>query len=224
MKKYTANYACTDPNFVIQNLSGRTIESEWLPMIYVAKNLLQRGCPTAPSRYLHEQLGDMPQDGRAHLLSPCGTQRWNATIKGDEQGDRNPARHFYEKIIAEELGDYAFVQSLLVPEMNINEITGVHNEAFVQQQVDFYLPQALLVIEIDGAQHRMPAQRMQDTNRMNYLTDNHLKISTISLFRYKKTTNMERNKKEILLSQVQKIDEVLQTLKTNFYYEVELSL
>jgi hypothetical protein len=42
------------------------------------------------------------------------------------------------------------VQQLICPEVPINFITQSDNEDFQDQVVDFYLPQALLVIEIDG--------------------------------------------------------------------------
>ena len=56
MKKYTANYANTNPNFVIQNLDEDLIESEYLSVYYVLKNLLQRGFPTLMSKYLKSEL------------------------------------------------------------------------------------------------------------------------------------------------------------------------
>ena len=57
MRKYTANYTYTNPNFVIQNLEYRKSNSKMLPLLYVLKNLLQRGFPTAMSKYLQDKIG-----------------------------------------------------------------------------------------------------------------------------------------------------------------------
>ncbi|MBJ2173647.1 hypothetical protein JBL43_05320 [Aureibaculum sp. A20] len=52
MKKYTANYTYTNPNFVIQNLVTNQYKTNLLSTLYVTKNILQRGFPTALSKYL----------------------------------------------------------------------------------------------------------------------------------------------------------------------------
>lgn len=172
MKKYTASYSYTNPNFVIQNLDDREVNSELTPLLYVLKNILQRGCPTVMSQYLQKKLGtisERPPQERPLFTTPY-TNHWVGTIKGDEQNNYYPAREFYEGIIPNEFGEYAFVQSMIVPEIGINEIVGVENKKFVGQQVDFYLPQAFLVIEIDGQQHKLnDPQRVSDLERDNYL-------------------------------------------------------
>ena len=57
IKKYTANYAYTNPNFVIQNLMGGSIDKDLYQVICVLKNILQRGFPTTLSQYLQEEIG-----------------------------------------------------------------------------------------------------------------------------------------------------------------------
>jgi ATP-dependent DNA helicase RecQ len=59
MKKYTANYTYTNPNFVIQNLVTNQTNVDLLPILYVIKNILQRGFPTTLSKYLQSQLGEI---------------------------------------------------------------------------------------------------------------------------------------------------------------------
>jgi len=59
MKKYTANYTYTNPNFVIQNLVANQTNADLLPILYVTKNILQRGFPTTLSKYLQSQLGEI---------------------------------------------------------------------------------------------------------------------------------------------------------------------
>ncbi len=181
MIKYTANYTYTNPNFVIQNLEHNRNESDMLPLLYVLKNLLQRGFPTVMSKYLQEKVGkihEAPNYKDRLLLVPSETPHWVGTIKGGD--DYNPAKEFYEVIIPNEFGEYAFVQSMIVPEMGINEIVGKFNKAFVGQQVDFYLPQALLVIEIDGEQHKR--DKALDAQRNDYLRANGIETIRISTY------------------------------------------
>lgn len=171
MKKYTASYSYTNPNFVIQNLDDGEVRNELTPLLYVLKNILQRGCPTVMSQYLQKKLGVISE--RTHkerlLFTSIRDSHWVGTIKGDEQNNYYPARQFYEEIIPNEFGEYAFVQSMIVPEIGINDIIGEENKTFIGQQVDFYLPQALLVIEIDGQQHkRFDPQRVSDSVRDAY--------------------------------------------------------
>lgn len=173
-RKYTASYTYTNPNFVIQNLKKGEADKDLLPLLYVLKNIIQRGVPTVMSQYLQEQIGPIPfrsPNERLLFTSPQNNY-WVGTIKGDEQRQYFPARDFYETKIPNEFGEYAFVQSMIVPEMGINEIVGWNkkSEKFVGQQVDFYLPQALLVIEIDGQQHKkLDSQRVSDKERDGYL-------------------------------------------------------
>jgi len=50
------------------------------------------------------------------------------------------------------------------------KIVGIEIRSFINQQVDFYLPQAKLVIEIDGQQHKKDeVTRVSDATRDNYL-------------------------------------------------------
>ena len=64
-----------------------------------------------------------------------------------------PAKYFFEECIPKYLEEYKFVQQLILTEVQFNEIVEENTKEFVNQQVDFYLPQAKLVIEIDGQQH-----------------------------------------------------------------------
>jgi ATP-dependent DNA helicase RecQ len=157
MRKYTANYSNTNSNFVIQNLEGNTIDHKIVPLLKVLKNILQRGAPTILSKFLQTRLGQLDQlasfKDRFALVSP-NPQRWLATIKGDDVNRYYPAREFLEEIIPREFGEWAFVQAMIVPEMAIEDIVCGTKTAFTNQQVDFYLPQARLVIEIDGQQHK----------------------------------------------------------------------
>jgi ATP-dependent DNA helicase RecQ len=174
MKKYTANYTYTNPNFVIQNLVTSQANADLLPILYVTKNILQRGFPTTLSKYLQSQLGEIHKLDNFEERFLFATKQkpvWNDTIKGDRERNYYPAKDFFENIIPNEFGEFSFIQSLLIPEIEINEITGEDDENFISQQVDFYLPQAKLVIEIDGQQHKLDeVTRVSDSKRDNYLS------------------------------------------------------
>lgn len=173
MRKYTANYTYTNPNFVIQNLVENPVKSHLLPILYVTKNILQRGFPTTLSKYLQSQIGEihnLENFNDRFLFATKQPTIWHNTIKGDRERNYYPAKDFFEKIIPNEFGEYSFIQSLIIPEIEINEIVGEENKNFINQQVDFYLPQAKLVIEIDGQQHKLDeVTRVSDTIRDNYL-------------------------------------------------------
>ena len=188
MKKYTANYTYTNPNFVIQNLVENPNNSDLLPILYVVKNILQRGFPTALSKNLQSTLGEIHTFDNFNdrfLFATNQTPIWHNTIKGDPIQNYYPAKYFFEKIIPNEFGEYSFVQSLIIPEIEINEITGEDNRNFINQQVDFYLPQAKLVIEIDGQQHKTDEiTRVSDATRDNYLIQQGIttiRINTVEL-------------------------------------------
>ena len=156
MIKRTANYANTNSNFVIQNLQGKRVETEYLGAICILKNILQRGSPTLMSSYLQGNLGELHKTVDFHLPTALISNRsvsWNRIIRGDEHNDYYPAQKFIEELIPRYLDELSFIQQLIIPEVPINDITQVKVAKYEEQQVDFYLPQAYLVIEIDGEQH-----------------------------------------------------------------------
>jgi len=188
VRKYTANYARTNSNFIIQNIDTTPLNSKLLPILYVLKNILQRGVPTSMSKYLQNKIGAIHTfenfgkntDAKHRLFFITNELSvWHNTIKGSEEQNYFPAQEFHEKIIPNEFGEYAFVQSLLLPEVEINEITGIDNEDFVHQQVDFYLPIAKLVIEIDGSQH----QDDEVTKKLDKERDDYLRTKGITCIR-----------------------------------------
>jgi ATP-dependent DNA helicase RecQ len=162
MKKYSANYSYSNHNFVIQNLKGTRIKNEYLPAICILKNILQRGKPTLLSTYLQEELGQLHKDEdfqKAYPLIDNEQPNWERIIRGDEKGNYFPAKKFFEELIPKYLSEYKFIQQLIIPEIPINEITQVTVDEFSNQQVDFYLPQAYLIIEIDGTQHEKDKEK-----------------------------------------------------------------
>ena len=157
MKKYSANYSYSNHNFVIQNLMGDRINDKYLPAICILKNILQRGKPTLLSTYLQKELGPLHKKDNFQKPYPLISHEpphWERLIRGDEQRDYYPAKQFFEELIPKYLLEYKFIQQLIIPEITINEITQVEVAEYEYQQVDFYLPQAYLIIEIDGSQHK----------------------------------------------------------------------
>lgn len=174
IKKYTANYAYTNPNFVIQNLVDGTIDKDFYQVICVLKNILQSGFPTTLSKYLQNEIGMIHEEENFQdrfLFANNQIQKWYDTIEGDSENNYYPALEFYENIIPKDFGEYAFISSLIIPEIQINDLVGEENTNFINQQVDFFIPIAKLVIEIDGQQHKTDdVQRVNDTIRDGYLT------------------------------------------------------
>lgn len=211
MKKYTANYAYTNPNFVIQNLVDNRIDSDFLPLLYVIKNILQRGFPTTLSKNLQTELGEIHKLDNFNdrfLFATNQTPIWSNTIKGDKDRNYYPAKDFFETIIPSEFGEYSFVQSLIIPEIEINEITEEDNRNFINQQVDFYLPQAKLVIEIDGQQHKTDEiTRVSDETRDNYLLGQG--ITTIRINTTELRNGIYKEKVKQILEYLSRFDKLL---------------
>lgn len=175
MKEFTANYSHTNHNFVVQNLTGKRITNDYLPAICILKNVLQRGKPTLMSSFLQEKIGKIhksPHFEKAYPLIDKKAPKWERIIKGNTKGNHNPAQKFFDILIPKYLPEYEFIQQLIIPEIEINDITQVPVDDFAKQQVDFYLPQAYLIIEIDGKQHLENPQktldRQRDTHTLKY--------------------------------------------------------
>ena len=197
MKKFTANYSNTNHNFVIQNIESKQATSKYLPAICILKNILQRGKPTLMSTFLQENIGSVHQDDNFKFGRPLidsTIPKWNRIIKGDVKGNFFPAQQFFDELIPKYLSEYQYIQQLLIPEIPINEITQVDVEAFQGQQVDFYLPQAALIIEIDGSQHIESEDKIRDKHTKKY---------GIRTIRIKVSDLNEEN--EIFLEKIQQI-------------------
>ncbi|MBF9018796.1 MULTISPECIES: RecQ family ATP-dependent DNA helicase [unclassified Oceanispirochaeta] len=169
MKKYTANYTNTNHNFVLMFTGGERTQSKTLPAIYILKNILQRGTPTLMSSFLQKDIGSLHKSDTfsdGYPLISNDVPQWQRIIRGDQKNNYYPANEFFYEIIPEYLSDYKFIQQLILPEVSINEITQVNNYEFNNQQVDFYLPQAFLIIEIDGSQHKN--EKLKDLERDTY--------------------------------------------------------
>ncbi|MCB9192807.1 MAG: DUF559 domain-containing protein [Flavobacteriales bacterium] len=199
MRRYSANYSYSNHNFVIQNLEGTRIDNEFLPAVCILKNILQRGCPTLLSKYLQGHLGAIHKTEsfkKPYPLISNEVPKWERIIRGDVQRDNYPAKRFFEELLPKHLSEYRFIQQLIVPEVPINTITQVEVDGFNGQQVDFYLPQAYLIIEIDGAHHDPLEDEIRDQHTESF------GIKTIRI-----TTNEVETENESFKAKIQTIKE-----------------
>lgn len=192
MQKFSASYYKTDCGFVIQNLrEDKQITNNYYPLFCVLKNILYRGNPTLPSCFLKKEWGiedkfikellEQQNDKREsvfYLIHPRKTV-WNNTIKGDDKKQNFPAKVFLEETLPKLLPEYSFIEQLILPEVLFRDIVGREDKRFVNQQVDFYLPQAELVIEIDGTHHLLQSNRIDDQERDAYLKRNNIEVVRI---------------------------------------------
>ena len=221
MEKYSANYAYTNHNFVIQNNKGeRCTSSIYFPIICIMKNILMRGCPTTMSIYLQEKLGAIHKTSEFQTSVTLISKEipiWLNTIKGDVEKNYYPAITFFEQIIPKYLSEYQFIQQLILPEVPFDEITLINNKDFAKQQVDFYLPQAKLVIEVDGQPHKTnDLMRLNDDERKAYLLKFGVKTIRIDTFDIKNhTEKLKKNMKEIE-EHLEKFEDVLNDYRKAF--------
>lgn len=175
MIKFSAGYSKTNPNFVIQNLE--TGKNDCEPVFSVFKNILLRGCPTIPSRYLKEQFGqeNISQDYCYNYdFSTC---KWDETIKGGTE--YNPALNFYNNILPTIIRSK--YSKTFIPEFPLGEIIEeLTEDKTVLEYVDFYSPLYNAVIEIDGSQHKNNEQLLKDQKRDEILTSNNIDIIRIT--------------------------------------------
>ena len=172
MKKFSANYSNTNHNFVIQNIpSESAVKNKYTPAICIIKNILQRGMPTSLSYFLQGKIGKIHTFDDFNTALPLidnSTPKWERIIRGDVEKNNFPAKRFFEDLIPKYLSEYKYIQQLIIPEFPINDITQVFVEDFIGQQVDFYLPQAYLIIEIDGGQHSPDKDSLRDAHTNKY--------------------------------------------------------
>ena len=166
MLKFSAGYSKVNPNFVIQNLYS--YQDEYELIFHILNNILQRGCPTIPSRFLKSSFGEVPNHKSyiyAYEFSKCS---WDYVIKGGTL--TNPALEFYKNKLPRIIG----VQNAqtFIPECPLGDIIeNIKNAKDLPECVDFYSPLYETVIEIDGEQHFTKTEQViKDEKRDNLLT------------------------------------------------------
>ena len=142
--------------------------------VSATKACLTRGAPTKPSPILEDLLnfswGSLNREP-LYFTPRNFLPSWENTIKGGSDGS-NPALYFYEQLLPKYLDEWRFVLGLMIPEYPLFSELKTAAELMPEdgpQQVDFYLPQAALVIEIDGQQHKKKISKTLDEKRNKFL-------------------------------------------------------
>ncbi len=180
MKKFTASYSSIKDNFVIiNNDHSYKVDNDFFGVFCVVENIIQRGKPTIPSKYLQDVLGEQNSiNSRSLYLVSDEVPEWNV-IKGDDTEVYYPAEDFYYNLLPAYLGESALVRNLIVPEVDFKDVLK-KSTALDGQQVDFYFPQLRTVIEIDGSSHRETLQAVKDGVRDDALRKADVTVLRIS--------------------------------------------
>lgn len=226
--QFSANYSSTNHNFIMQNLPARIKrENPYYAAVCIMKNILMRGCPTYLSQYLQEKLGVNDKNELIEtsipLIVPHALKNeadahipvWLKTIRGYSSKNDYPAEDFFENCLIEYLGEYKFIPQLMLPEAAISDITQDDNDAFSEERVDFYLPQAHMVIEIDGVQHKTDKlTALQDKERDRYLAKHGIKTVRIASQDIKNRTKKLKSKMKTVKDRIYEYKSIFDEYKT----------
>jgi len=222
--KFSAGYVNTNNNFSIINLSRqKELSLEHLQIICVLQNILHRGTPTKPSDHIIKCLQFDLIEINDNFLPLISSQNpnWNTSIKGSSVG-YNPALEFYNKL-EHYFADYPFIKQLILPEAFITEILPNVSVDFIAQQVDFYLPQSKLVIEIDGSQHQKEGTK--DAKRDLHFKQNGISTVRIPTVDLRKETPLLKQKIEEIKTYLDKSEGILKYTFIDYQkYKTELRL
>lgn len=205
MEKYTASYVNIKNSFVIQNVTAPDSIDKYYSLFCVIKNILMRGRSIPASQYLLSELGEINpsvQHEEPLLLFSKGVPQWHQRIRGFSEFNDYPAETFFYNTIPEFLPEFRFIQELLLPEALVQDIIPDAPDRFYDQRVDFYLPQARLVIEIDGSQHQEAMQKVKDRERDRFLNRNRITVKRIAAAAIK-------NQDQSLLDAMEEIKSIL---------------
>ncbi len=156
MNKYTANYAYTNPNFIIENLN-KSKDPFDIKSTYVLKNILQRGMPTTLSRFLQDKIAPLHlrDDFKDRFLfcDDSYPQYSKYIDKSKLDNNLNLSMYLLETIFPQILKKYSF----LIPLFCLNEkaltCTNIRNSLYVNKKIDLYLPCLKLAIIINNTSY-----------------------------------------------------------------------
>ncbi|MGJ7922927.1 RecQ family ATP-dependent DNA helicase [Neobacillus sp. LXY-4] len=155
MKRFSANYCHSNSNFIITNLPDNQVTIPNSNIIRIVQNMINRGTPTIASAFLRKELG-LQRDYLKQLeevkFISNENLNWSQTIKGDDRNNDFPAEQFYNDL-GTILNRVGFIRNLAIAECPITDILPDDNQAFLKQQVDFFIPLMKTVIEVDGEGH-----------------------------------------------------------------------
>ena len=183
-RPFSCGFVSNTHNFAVKNLPSSSQSDSFAVNTLVS--VLERGLPTRPTAFLLNRLAtdhrfdfDDLNLHKLFLLSPEDLE-WGELILGDERSGNFPARVFQAEVIPEFIPDYGFVKNLMLPECPLAWILGdlesIDNLSGAER-VDFFLPEAKLVIEIDGLQHSAPVQKQRDNVRDALLTHSGVEVA-----------------------------------------------
>ena len=125
---------------------------------------------------------------KTYLISNVEQTWTEKTILGNKENNDYPALIFYNNL-SKDLGEYAFIKNLIIPEYEIAEYCPEilkYKKLKFRSRVDFFSPNAALVIEIDGKQH-------EDSELTDKARDNILKEYQIETIRIKASSIKNRD-------------------------------
>lgn len=172
----TCGFFPQSQNFVIRGLKKPTgLETPFQSSLI---NFLERGYPTRPTHFLEALIQNTNdkfawqnlEQSDAMFFKPH-KPNWDLTIKGFDEKDNFPAQTFFNKLIDKHIPEYSFIKNLIIPECKFGDILvdPISVGGKDDWQLDFFLPQANLVIEIDGPQHMVEPQKSRDRKRERVL-------------------------------------------------------
>ena len=172
-KKFTCGFFSNSLNFITYNLPTSRAQKD--SIFTHLSNILERGYPTRPTHFLENILNDIePSFSWQNIEGSNPTNLkvfepyWDPVIKGNDEDSSYPALTFFKERIDQHLPEYSFIKNLLIPECKFEDILFTDPAKFnipPNSAVDFFLPQADLVIEIDGPQHNVDPQKKIDRRR-----------------------------------------------------------
>lgn len=192
MKFYTGNYTRSNHNFVIINFETNN-NKENSTLYDLIFNFLQRGVPTNPSKkienFLEKNKIKMNPEKSTLFISEY-MNNWNSIIKGDDKNNNYPARDFFEYLWDKKLNEFKIIKNLIIPECPITKIIPFEESLYNKNiEVDFYIPQIKLVIEIDGFGHL--ENKTKDEERDKLFKNNKIEVIRIT------TNDLKNNENKI---------------------------
>lgn len=222
MRKYNTYFSCGFfPHSLNFEACGLKVKPNVVNSFYSSlTSFLERGYPTRPTHYLEGKIEDLIPNFSweenvepTHMMVRPFKPNWDDTIKGFEEDGLFPARQFFNYLIEEHLPDYSFIKNLIVPECKFRDILAspVTAGANPEWAVDFFLPCANLVIEIDGSQHDQFANRVKDNARDRILRKHGITTHRIAAYKIEKNSAEIRDyfkALEILLASNKEVQEI----------------
>ena len=151
-KRMTASYTGHGSNFVLHNLprhSQKSADSRYVTVAKILKNILLRGTPSSPSKFLAKTLGD-------HIFLPAGAmlstrRRSWATFEGDQSNWTDQNKAVFTLIFSRLPEDLIFgkkLQSLFLPFVTTADVFSDISAVVANTTLDLVFPEANLVVQV----------------------------------------------------------------------------